>query len=1030
MIFLPIVVRELSIAARRPSSYSSRVWASALAIIVMAGLLMITSHFSPAEQGKLLFSILSAAAFVYCLLIGIRATADCMSLEKREGTLGLLFLTDLKGYDVVFGKLVSASLSSFYSLIAIVPVMALALLLGGLTAGEIVRIALLMVNTLFFSLSAGVLVSTLSQNERKAMFGTICLILAITFAPLGAFLLISGNAANQSFNAVSSGFAAAVFAPSPLFAFILTQATSLGKPMIQEFFNSLLCTHLLSWVLLAAAARVLPRTCQDRPKSVKRLRWRERWERWSYGDTTRRKIFRARMLDQNPFFWLAGRDRLKARYVWFFLGSMILLWIAGFVAMRESIFDWEVSCFVHFMIHGFLKIWLTSETCSRFVEDRRSGALELLLSSPLRVPEIARGQDLALRRQFARPILAVVTIDLLLLFIGIKSFRHGISPLDMTLMVCAGLIVLLADLMALKWVAMWQALLVTHLNRAVIKTLFSILALPWMIYAAGYFSLFLGYQLTGRTSSDISGQFLVASWLAIALANNLIFASSAKRRFLRDLRAVATQSYPLGDKPTKTSFRIPSLKNWIASRSKRSQRENASQSLLGRHRWAWSALTVVALSIGFIVWYRFSLARQINARLEALSKAGHPITLAGLDKLYPVVARGENAGDVFKQAAYRLVPPESISKTLPPMGKLPFSSLTDPLSSEMKEAMTRLRTNNREALDIFRSATALTTSHYAFDFSLVNGSTVNWGLILGLRRIAHIAQFAAILEAEEGNTDMAIQDLNGIFALYRSLRQAPLHTAQWHLSACLNMALTTLERLLVTNGLSDLQLDQLLSLIRDAEDKNLDGLKRSLQGGLLVGIGTYRMPTDPRLMDPTAPKTFSLLFGVLDTLNKASGRSDRDFLFYLQTMKASIEATRLAFPQILDRADQIDEHLNHGNRGELMPKLSRILLPQFKGVVILEGEVRARLGAAQTAVAIERFRLKNENRLPETLEQLRPSFLTAIPVDPFNGEPLRYKQLKAGYVVYSVGSDKADDGGQYHLRSTKKGSDITFTVEK
>ena len=28
-------------------------------------------------------------------------TADCLSEEKREGTLGLLFLTDLRGYDIV-----------------------------------------------------------------------------------------------------------------------------------------------------------------------------------------------------------------------------------------------------------------------------------------------------------------------------------------------------------------------------------------------------------------------------------------------------------------------------------------------------------------------------------------------------------------------------------------------------------------------------------------------------------------------------------------------------------------------------------------------------------------------------------------------------------------------------------------------------------------------------------------------------------------------------------------------------------------
>ena len=34
-------------------------------------------------------------------LCAMRNTADSLSAEKREGTLGLLFLTDLRGYDVV-----------------------------------------------------------------------------------------------------------------------------------------------------------------------------------------------------------------------------------------------------------------------------------------------------------------------------------------------------------------------------------------------------------------------------------------------------------------------------------------------------------------------------------------------------------------------------------------------------------------------------------------------------------------------------------------------------------------------------------------------------------------------------------------------------------------------------------------------------------------------------------------------------------------------------------------------------------------
>lgn len=110
---------------------------------------------------------------------------------KREGTLGLLFLTDLKGYDVVFGKLVATSLNSFYGLLAIFPVMGIPLLLGGVTVGEFWRVMLVCVNTLFFSLSIGMFCSAICRDAHKgaALAFAIILLLAGGLPVLGAILM-------------------------------------------------------------------------------------------------------------------------------------------------------------------------------------------------------------------------------------------------------------------------------------------------------------------------------------------------------------------------------------------------------------------------------------------------------------------------------------------------------------------------------------------------------------------------------------------------------------------------------------------------------------------------------------------------------------------------------------------------------------------------------------------------------------------------------------------------------------------------
>ena len=68
----------------------------------------------------------------------------------------------------------------------------------------------------------------------------------------------------------------------------------------------------------------------------------------------------------------------------------------------------------------------------------------------------------------------------------------------------------------------------------------------------------------------------------------------------------------------------------------------------------------------------------------------------------------------------------------------------------------------------------------------------------------------------------------------------------------------------------------------------------------------------------------------------------------------------------------------------------------------------ARLNLAGTA--IELFK-EDRGRLPTSLEELVPLYLDAAPLDPYTGQPLAYHAVGGGYALYSVGSDRHDDGG-------------------
>src|SRR6266498_5222362 len=105
MTFLPILARELRVASRRRVTYWIRTGAALAVMIIGTWLFLMMQSETTQTIAKVLFGVLTSCATLSAYLSGLRDTADCLSGEKREGTLGLLFLTDLRGYDIVIGKM-------------------------------------------------------------------------------------------------------------------------------------------------------------------------------------------------------------------------------------------------------------------------------------------------------------------------------------------------------------------------------------------------------------------------------------------------------------------------------------------------------------------------------------------------------------------------------------------------------------------------------------------------------------------------------------------------------------------------------------------------------------------------------------------------------------------------------------------------------------------------------------------------------------------------------------------------------------
>ncbi|MDB6027187.1 MAG: hypothetical protein JWM68_3410 [Verrucomicrobiales bacterium] len=89
--------------------------------------------------------------------------------------------------------------------------------------------------------------------------------------------------------------------------------------------------------------------------------------------------------------------------------------------------------------------------------------------------------------------------------------------------------------------------------------------------------------------------------------------------------------------------------------------------------------------------------------------------------------------------------------------------------------------------------------------------------------------------------------------------------------------------------------------------------------------------------------------------------------------------------------------------------LASIAFGEFSRALRSMAQNQIQINEAVIACALERHRLVHGS-FPETLEALAPKFLTKIPHDIINGQPLKYRRTDDGqYILYSVAWDEKDD---------------------
>ncbi len=405
----------------------------------------------------------------------------------------------------------------------------------------------------------------------------------------------------------------------------------------------------------------------------------------------------------------------------------------------------------------------------------------------------------------------------------------------------------------------------------------------------------------------------------------------------------------------------------------------------------WRKLVVVfAVLACLYAAYRYTLHRMVEAKLATIRAQGYPATLAELGKWYPEVPAEENAATVMNQgfASFHLSEESRSQK----FGGNVFRTLpqrAEPLSIPMRTLIDEYLITNQVPLDLYHAGAAMKRCHYGYQHG--GYEDMSWAGIpaLGLR----LLRLEAIARADTGDKGQSLHAITDMFALGRSLTEVPSRFYYLHGLVGVRTSLATLQYALNRLPFDDRQLTELANTLRQTSDSL--SLTRPLVGERCSLIEFFGPEGD-------------------SWIGKAAGLRALILLYSLGSLDRFVEVSQMPESKQHEYALGIE-------------RLPENRLPLFRGpknqaTLLEELNLRAYNHDAITALGVERFRLANQ-RVPERLDELVPAYLNSVPADPFDGRPLRYKKLAKGYVVYSVGENGVDDGGD-------ENKDITFTVER
>ena len=465
-----------------------------------------------------------------------------------------------------------------------------------------------------------------------------------------------------------------------------------------------------------------------------------------------------------------------------------------------------------------------------------------------------------------------------------------------------------------------------------------------------------------------------------------------------------------------------------------------------------AVLGMVVVAAGLYHWH---LKAVNEAYLAQLAAQGEPMTLAQV--LPPPVPSAENSADEFLRAAALLEADNSLLHTDSCRVMLTTTPGHAFACSQLPEMRGYDSTNPWPALAqaLFTNQAALVillefASHPALDFQIgyahcLEDSTLFTNLhLVELRKSDKYLRAEIVYCLHDGNVARAMQYLGAELALVQAAQNHRLQISQWVRMAMVYGLQNACWEILQSPGVAEVQLAQLQN-----EWEQLDFIRSSSEATAMertvgeIALGDWRHSTPEfeqylnigknareamgmpdkseslpaRLSNQLQIFLWRYWWSYPDELRALKGyqvlletsrqvETNGNFKFALARQEAGLKALQITnSPDVLAiffsaLADTPDYHSMLSESVEnLSSTVDKVLIAETTRQMTI------------AAIALQRFKLAH-GQFPAQLSNLVPDYVTSVPLDPVDGQPLHYRLQSDGkFLLYSMGENGVDDGG-------------------